>query len=131
VQELIPPKAMPAAKDSLLAAPAGLHTTPVSPNFPHTALTSSVPPESLAKWQETAAVMAFSQTTGDSAALTALGDYLAANRWFEAAHAWFACFFSILAVYSHSLFLQLPFISADILPRRGWNTICSYRSCGL
>lgn len=89
MQELVPPKAVPAAKDSLLVASTGLHTTPISPNFPQPALTSSVPLESLAKWQETAAIMAFSQTTGDSAALTALGDYLAANRWFEAAHAWF------------------------------------------
>ncbi|KAF8495614.1 Sec23-binding domain of Sec16-domain-containing protein [Gautieria morchelliformis] len=87
VQELIPPRATPAAKDSLLAAPSVLHATPLSPNFPQPALTSSVPTESLAKWQETAAVMAFSQAAGDSAALTALGDYLAANRWFEAAHA--------------------------------------------
>ena len=63
---------------------------PLSPTLPQPALTSNVPPESLAKWQETAALMAFSQATGDSAALTALGDCLAANRWFEAAHAWFA-----------------------------------------
>ena len=90
VQELIPPKAISAAKDSLLPPSSGSHTTPISPNFPQPALTSSVPSESLAKWQETATLMAFSQTTGDSAALTALGDYLAANRWFEAAHAWFA-----------------------------------------
>lgn len=79
----------------MLAPPTGFHPTPISPNFPQPALTSSIPPESLARWQETAAVMAFSQTTGDSAALTALGDYLAANRWFEAAHAWLVIFSTV------------------------------------
>ena len=95
MQELIPTKGMPTAKDSLLPPSNVSHITPLSPNFPQLALTSSVPPDSLAQWQETAALMSFSQTTGDSAALTALGDYLAANRWFEAAHAWFAIFNSI------------------------------------
>jgi hypothetical protein len=90
VQELIPPTTIVTNKDTSLAPPVpGLHTTPISPNFPQPALTSNVPSEVLAKWQETAAMMAFSQTTGDSAALTALGDYLSANRWFEAAHAWY------------------------------------------
>ncbi|KAF8590610.1 hypothetical protein K439DRAFT_1611986 [Ramaria rubella] len=88
VQELVPQRAIPANKDSLLAPPlGGIHNTPISPNFPQPALTSSVPRESLAKWQETAAMMIFSQKSGDSAALTALGDYLAANLWVEAAHA--------------------------------------------
>jgi len=67
-----------------------MHVTPISPNFPQPILTSSVPTETLAKWQETAAMLAFTQSPGDSATLTALGDYLAANRWIEAAHAWYA-----------------------------------------
>ncbi|KAF8522284.1 Sec23-binding domain of Sec16-domain-containing protein [Hysterangium stoloniferum] len=88
VQELIPSTTIAANKEASLAPPVpGLHATPISPNFPQPALTASIPSEALEKWQETAAIMAFSQTAGDSAALTALGDYLSANRWFDAAHA--------------------------------------------
>ncbi|ORY64606.1 Sec23-binding domain of Sec16-domain-containing protein, partial [Leucosporidium creatinivorum] len=40
----------------------------------------------LEKWQETVAMIIANRTAGDSAALTALGDALAANGWLDAAH---------------------------------------------
>lgn len=43
---------------------------------------------SLAKWQDTAAMIVANRMNGDSAALTRLGDTLIANGWFEAAHVW-------------------------------------------
>ncbi|GJJ12130.1 hypothetical protein Clacol_006371 [Clathrus columnatus] len=82
LQELIPTKSLIASN--------GAQLTPITLNSQKpfsSSLPPGVPGESLAQWQETASMMVFSQASGDSAALTSLGDYLATNHWFEAAHA--------------------------------------------
>lgn len=86
VQELVTPNLLQRGFGRLLAP----SITPRTPNFASVQPPStSVPPESLAKWAETAAmVMSSPLTTETSAALTALGDQLLANDWVEAAHAW-------------------------------------------
>lgn len=66
----------------------GPQPTPVSPNFPQPIVTQSIPTDTLAKWQETAATIHANQMNGETAALTSLGDYLISNKWVEAAHAW-------------------------------------------
>ncbi|KII88484.1 hypothetical protein PLICRDRAFT_60522, partial [Plicaturopsis crispa FD-325 SS-3] len=88
VQELIPPNLLSKPQNGTLQIPAvPTHLTPVSPSFPAPAMTASIPVESLAKWPETVAMMLSSPMTPEtSAALTTLGDYLAANQWTEAAH---------------------------------------------
>ncbi|EGO21477.1 hypothetical protein SERLADRAFT_473874, partial [Serpula lacrymans var. lacrymans S7.9] len=64
------------------------HATPMSPNFSLPIVPGKVPLESLSKWPETAAVMVSSPMPPDwSAAITALGDFLASHQWVEAAHA--------------------------------------------
>ncbi|EIN07345.1 hypothetical protein PUNSTDRAFT_105006 [Punctularia strigosozonata HHB-11173 SS5] len=93
VEELLPPKLLTRTLGQTLTAgplqvPPIAHGTPISPNFPHPEKTARVPAESLAKWPETAAMLASSPMTPDSAAaLVALGDYLMSNDWIEAAHA--------------------------------------------
>ncbi|KAG6890682.1 hypothetical protein C0995_005054 [Termitomyces sp. Mi166 len=69
-------------------APVAPHLTPRTPNFPAVpAQGSSFPPQALARWTETAAMMLSNPLTSEnSAALTALGDQLAANHFVEAAH---------------------------------------------
>jgi len=64
--------------------------TPRTPNFTSVQPPSTtIPPESLAKWAEIAAMIISSPLiTETSAALTALGDQLLANDCVEAAHAW-------------------------------------------
>ncbi|KIJ44072.1 hypothetical protein M422DRAFT_47563 [Sphaerobolus stellatus SS14] len=87
VQELIPSKALSGSKETSLSLPSpATHVTPLTPNFPLPTLTSSVPSDALEKWQETAAMIAFSKNQHESNTLTALGDYLSANKWTEAAH---------------------------------------------
>lgn len=62
----------------------------MTPNFPPAFQTSPVPTETLSQWAETVAMMISSpMSTETSSALTALGDQLAANGWFEAAHSWY------------------------------------------
>ncbi|THU91134.1 hypothetical protein K435DRAFT_674707 [Dendrothele bispora CBS 962.96] len=85
VQQLVPQSSLsdPGAR---LLAPIS-HATPMTPNFA-TALPGKIPEESLSQWTETVA-MALSGTPSHEtfAAITALGDHLAANHWTEAAHA--------------------------------------------
>ena len=90
VQQLLPPNQLSRTTGALqLPTPVIPHITPMSPNFPSPSVTANIPIESLSKWPETAAVMVCSPMVPDtSAALTALGDYLASNGWVEAAHAW-------------------------------------------
>lgn len=61
----------------------------MSASFPGPAEAMHIPIQTLARWADTAA-MIFSNpmTLESSSALTALGDQLALNQWFEAAHAW-------------------------------------------
>lgn len=76
------------------------------------------------QWQETAS-MIFTQTPGDSAALTSLGDYLAASRWFEAAHVW-----CVIRSYTCILLensFQLSSISPNVVFRRDK---CAFRTNG-
>lgn len=49
---------------------------------------ADVPAHTLSKWQDTAAMIIANRAMGDSQALTSLGDVLAANHWYGAAHAW-------------------------------------------
>lgn len=95
MEELLPPNLLTKQLGQTLQAgplqvPAVPHLTPMSPNFPQLEKTAKVPAEALAKWPETAAMLASSPMAPDSsAALTALGDYLISNNWVEAAHAWY------------------------------------------
>ncbi|QRV85774.1 COPII coat assembly protein Sec-16 [Ceratobasidium sp. AG-Ba] len=86
MQELLPPKNLAkTGADSLMPPTMPMvHATPISPNFPQPVLTSNVPAPVLLQWQEIAATILSNQA--DSTALTALGDYLLANKWTEAAH---------------------------------------------
>ncbi|EPQ58106.1 hypothetical protein GLOTRDRAFT_56722 [Gloeophyllum trabeum ATCC 11539] len=91
VQEMVPPKLLSKTTSESLQVPhpvTPMAPTPISPNFPSAALTTSVPEDVLADWPETAAMLLSNPMTADaSSALTTLGDYLAANHWVEAAHA--------------------------------------------
>ncbi|KJA27196.1 hypothetical protein HYPSUDRAFT_75121 [Hypholoma sublateritium FD-334 SS-4] len=64
--------------------------TPRTPNFAPIQpanMGPTIPPASLGKWAETAAMILCSPLTAEaSAALTALGDQLLANNWVEAGH---------------------------------------------
>ena len=63
--------------------------SPLSPNFPGATPSAVIPADVLSKWAETAAMIISNPMTPEaSAALTALGDQLQANGWFEAAHVW-------------------------------------------
>ncbi|OCH94992.1 hypothetical protein OBBRIDRAFT_788730 [Obba rivulosa] len=92
VQELLPPKPLLQNSQTLQLPPSLSSSlasvTPVSPNFPSPAPAMEIPADVLAKWADTAAMMISNPMTAESvAALTALGDQLAANQWSEAAHA--------------------------------------------
>ncbi|KAG6818100.1 hypothetical protein H0H87_000004 [Tephrocybe sp. NHM501043] len=90
VQELAPQNllARAAARPAASIAP---HLTPRTPNFAAVPTQgASLPPQALAKWTETAAMILSSPLSAEnSATLTALGDQLAANQMFEAAHVWY------------------------------------------
>ncbi len=70
--------------------------TPRTPNFAAIQAANmgpTIPPASLEKWAETAAMILCSPLTAEaSAALTALGDQLLGNNWVEAAHVWYVFF---------------------------------------
>ena len=90
VQEMLPPASLSQAVENMLAPPppTPLGVTPISPNFPGNVPTN-VPPEVLASWPETVAMMISDSASPETAALTALGDHLIANKWIEAAHVWY------------------------------------------
>ncbi|KAG6814357.1 hypothetical protein H0H92_010943 [Tricholoma furcatifolium] len=64
------------------------HLTPRTPNFASLPVqTTPLPPQTLSKWTETVSMLLSNPLSPEnSAALTALGDQLAANQLFEAAH---------------------------------------------
>lgn len=65
--------------------------SPLSPNFPGAAPSAVISADVLSKWAETAAMIISNPMTPEaSSALTALGDQLQANGWYEAAHIWYA-----------------------------------------
>lgn len=84
---IIPPSPMPPTTPAALAT--GSYTVPKGP----------APPESLSKWQEAAATIASNISNGDTAALTALGDLLIANKWASAAHAWYVTILRIFRTF--------------------------------
>ncbi len=101
VQEISSPKSLAKSSESLQPPLPSLMTTPISPNFHKLSPTSAVSPEALAKWPETAATIVSNSNSGDHApTLTALGDFLVANGWIEAAHVWYEiyglCEFALL-----------------------------------
>ncbi|KDR81637.1 hypothetical protein GALMADRAFT_152477 [Galerina marginata CBS 339.88] len=92
VQELVPINMLQKGAHRLQAPmlPAMPAMTPRTPNFPSMQPTVHIPPDSLVKWAETAAMIISSPLTPEtSGALTALGDQLLTNNWVEAAHACF------------------------------------------
>ncbi|OSX65080.1 hypothetical protein POSPLADRAFT_1135296, partial [Postia placenta MAD-698-R-SB12] len=89
IQELVHPKPF-APSASTLQIPSSSMTsiTPMSASFPVAAEPLNIPPEVLAKWADTAAMIFTSPMTLEtSSAFTALGDQLTNNQWYEAAHA--------------------------------------------
>ncbi|KAK4701487.1 COPII coat assembly protein SEC16, partial [Phenoliferia sp. Uapishka_3] len=88
VLQFLPPRPLappPLLPSQHLAVGAGLiprAPTPVSAQPTMDNLSESV----LSKWQETVALIIANRSSGDSAALTALGDTLKANGWLDAAH---------------------------------------------
>ncbi|KAF8910947.1 Sec23-binding domain of Sec16-domain-containing protein [Gymnopilus junonius] len=89
VQELAPVNLLQRATNRLQApmVPVVPSMTPRTPNFPPSQPNISLPPESLVKWAETAAMIISSPLTPETAAaLTTLGDQLFANDMTEAAH---------------------------------------------
>ncbi|KAF9533001.1 Sec23-binding domain of Sec16-domain-containing protein [Crepidotus variabilis] len=106
VQELAPPASLQQmAGTGLLqppATPSLSAMTPRTPNFPAIQPPLNIPTESLAKWAETVAMIISSPLTAEtSAALTALGDQLAARGWIDAAHACFLLSPQTSAVAGH------------------------------
>ncbi len=91
VQELAPPVLLQRPAGILPSLPVSA-MTPRTPNFAVLQPPLNIPPENLAKWAETVAMMIsspFTPTSETSGALVALGDQLMANDWTEAAHVWF------------------------------------------
>ncbi|KAJ7285815.1 Sec23-binding domain of Sec16-domain-containing protein [Mycena rebaudengoi] len=87
VQEMVPQNLLSRAAGRL-QLPTASHMTPMTPNFAAPPVANNIPPQSLAGWAETAAMMLSSPVTPEtSAALTALGDQLLSHQWVEAAHA--------------------------------------------
>lgn len=92
VHQFIPPRALgPATPGLLPAAPVGNNGVASAPlsRVPSDAA-AKLPEQTLAKWRETVGMIVANRTAGDSGALTALGDALAANGWTDAAHIWCA-----------------------------------------
>ncbi|KAG8924904.1 hypothetical protein FRC01_010910, partial [Tulasnella sp. 417] len=90
VNELLPPKPLARTTNlghSLIIPPSPLPTPAAVSTGSYTVPHGPAPTESLSKWQETAATIASNVSNGDTAALTALGDLLIANKWASAAHA--------------------------------------------
>ncbi|KAH9926213.1 Sec23-binding domain of Sec16-domain-containing protein [Fomitopsis serialis] len=89
IQELVTPKPLAQAVSTLqVPLPSTTSVTPLSASFPGPSEPMNVSLEVLAKWADTIAMIYSSPLTFEtSSALTALGDQLAANHWYEAAHA--------------------------------------------
>ncbi|GAA6060928.1 hypothetical protein JCM10212_003836 [Sporobolomyces blumeae] len=81
IEQFVPPHSLGPQSQLLPAAPIGGATS--VGNF-------TLSDSNLEKWRDTVGMIVANRTAGDSAALTALGDALAANGWIEAAH---VCYF--------------------------------------
>ena len=93
--------------------------TPLTPNF-QMIQPLNISQEVLATWAKTAAMILSNPVTPESsAALTALGDQLAAHQWTEAAHAWY-----VVCIHTNRIQLltprQLPALATDLADRRSW-----------
>ncbi|KZT09428.1 uncharacterized protein LAESUDRAFT_735142 [Laetiporus sulphureus 93-53] len=89
IQELLPPKPLMQSAQTLQLPPSSVSSlTPISASFSAPVEPMNIPGEILVRWPETSAMMFASPLTLEtSSALTALGDQLAVNQWYEAAHA--------------------------------------------
>ncbi|PCH38075.1 hypothetical protein WOLCODRAFT_161281 [Wolfiporia cocos MD-104 SS10] len=87
VKELLPPKPLIQTQTLQLPSTSVNSTTPMSASFPAPAEPLSIPIDALGRWADTVAMIYTSPMTLEiSSTLTALGDQLAANHWYEAAH---------------------------------------------
>ncbi|SCV71958.1 BQ2448_4652 [Microbotryum intermedium] len=94
IQQFVPPVSLAPSMLSPKLLPSSLPTqfSPTnslarrSSNAAENMLNRNLPESVLATWQETCAMIVANRALGDSAALTALGDALAANEWTDAAH---------------------------------------------
>ncbi|KDE08917.1 hypothetical protein MVLG_01011 [Microbotryum lychnidis-dioicae p1A1 Lamole] len=94
IQQFVPPVSLAPSMLSPKLLPSTLPTqfSPTtslarrSSNAAEDVLNRNLPESVLATWQETCAMIVANRALGDSAALTALGDALAANEWTDAAH---------------------------------------------
>ncbi|CCM02366.1 uncharacterized protein FIBRA_04461 [Fibroporia radiculosa] len=89
VQELLPPKPLVHGSQSLQLPSSSISSmTPMSAGFSAPVEPMNLPVEVLAKWTEAVAMIYTNPMTLEtSSTLTALGDQLVANQWYEAAHA--------------------------------------------
>lgn len=81
----------PPAGDLYASPPSRVPTPSGRSEYP-----SDVSIETLKKWQETAAMIIANSSLGDQQALTSLGEVLAANGWYKAAHVWYVFCMSTL-----------------------------------
>lgn len=90
VKQFLPPQTLDPSALSTFSriSPAIPPVTSAGFNWNDTSLTSDLPDPILDQWQETTAMIVANRTSGDSAALTALGDTLMSNGWIDAAHVW-------------------------------------------
>ncbi|BGP16572.1 hypothetical protein JCM10213_000516 [Rhodosporidiobolus nylandii] len=86
IHQFVPPRAL-GPQTLLPAAPVG-NGAPASAPLSRNPTGDAQPlsEETLEKWQDTVGMIVANRTAGDAAALTALGDALAANGWVAAAH---------------------------------------------
>lgn len=93
---ILPPSAV-STNRSLRATGAISRVPSPAPTLIDTSFPTDLPTTTLSKWRETAAIIVANRMSGDSAALTRLGDTLVANGWFEAAHVWYDYFFTLVS----------------------------------
>lgn len=91
MHQFIPPQALGPGTPALRNGAQFDNGAASAPHSPTSQERQPLPPSTLAKWQETVGMIVANRTAGDSAALTSLGDALAANGWTDAAHVWYVC----------------------------------------
>ncbi|BGP24993.1 COPII vesicle coat protein Sec16 [Rhodotorula toruloides] len=86
MHQFIPPQALGSGTSALRNGAEFDNGAASTSHSPTSQERRSLAPSTLAKWQETVGMIVANRTAGDSAALTSLGDGLAANGWTDAAH---------------------------------------------
>ncbi|BGO91738.1 hypothetical protein NBRC10512_006220 [Rhodotorula toruloides] len=86
MHQLIPPQAFGPGTPALRNGASLDNGAASAPHSPTRQERQPLPSSTLAKWQETVGMIVSNRTAGDSAALTSLGDALAAHGWTDAAH---------------------------------------------